>query len=72
MAQEEGEQVDDRHYRFSLMSEILVHMKHMTLLGNQAKQIKYIAQYCLRQLLINIDIVKEVDLGDLIKTLSVT
>ena len=54
------------------MSEILSHMKHLTLQGNQAKQVKYISQYCFRQLLINIDIVDEVDLGDLIKTLSIT
>ena len=54
------------------MSEILSHMKHLTLLGNQAKQVKYISQYCFRQLLINIDIVEEIDLGDLIKTLSIT
>lgn len=34
---------DDRHYRFSLFSEILSHLREMTILGNQAKQIKYLA-----------------------------
>ena len=70
--EDEETSYDDREYRFCMMSEILSHMKHLTLLGNQAKQVKYISQYCFRQLLINIDIVEEVDLGDLIKTLSIT